>query len=213
MGDGRAGMGTSYQGLLVVGDLDVVVGALADGGVTAYVAQAAPDRVAVIPKESLSRSYADVASIAVLLSGQHGLAVLVHEMYDSDLLSLWVYEHGVVTHEYVSDIAITGEVMETDEGFVQTIDGVTYAMDDPAAPSGPRGADPVKIAPFGVGVIDRDRLGRLLVNGDDYAFVEGWHRLIVEALNLDPEPLTVAYRWFERGDRELGAVHVTHADQ
>jgi hypothetical protein len=35
------------------------------------------------------------------------------------------------------------------------------------------------------------------------------HAEIADVLNLDPEPLTIAYHWVERGEVELDAVHVT----
>ena len=202
-------MGTSYEGLLAVGELDEVAAALADGGVTAYVAAAASGRIAVIPKGDRRWNVADVAPIAVLLSGQHGLPVLAHDMYDSDRLWLWVYEHGVVTHEYISEMATVGDVVETSQGFIRTVDGVGYALDDPAAPRGPRGADPGRLVPFGVGTIDHAHLGRLLASASDWVFANEMHAEIAVALNLDPEPLTTAYHWIERGHVELDAIHVT----
>ena len=202
-------MGTSYEGLLVVGDLETVAGALAAGGVTAYVATVASGRMAVIPKGDPRWNVADVAPIAVLLSGGHGLPVLAHDMYDSDRLSLWIYEHGVITHEYVSDMASVGRVEETSEEFVRTVDGVTYALDDPSAPRGPRGAAPDQLARFGVGTIDYVRLGELLASSRDWVFANEMHAAIAEVLNLDPGPLTVAYHWIEGGDVDLDAVHVT----
>jgi hypothetical protein len=204
-----AGMGTSYEGLLVVGDLETVAGALAEGGVTAYVATAAPGRIAVVPKGDPRWNVADVATIAVLLSDEHGLPVLAHGMYDSDVLALWIYENGVVTHEYISEMAHVGSVEETEEGLTRTVDGVTYALDHPNAPRGPRGAAPDKLAAFGVGMIDHVRLGELLVSARDWVFANEMHAAIAQALNLDPGPLMIAYHWVERGDVRLDAVHVT----
>jgi hypothetical protein len=208
-GGGR-GMGTSYQGLLVVGDLETVAEALAEGGVTAYVATAATGRIAVIPKGDPRWNVVDLTPIAVLLSGPLGLPVLAHDMYDSDRLALWIFQRGVITHEYISDMASVGNVDETGEGFTRTVDGVTYGLNDSNAPRGPRGADPDKLAPFGVGTIDKARLGALLVSAADWVFANELHAAIAEALNLDPNPLMVAYHWFERGEIEqLDAVHVT----
>ena len=119
-------------------------------------------------------------------------------MYDSEVLTLRVYEQGVVTHEYVSEMRHVGHVEETGDGFFRVVDGVSYRLDDPAAPSGPRGADPDRLTPFGVDAIDRVRLGRLLVSGDQYIFADQMHADVIEALNLDPTPLTTAYRWVER---------------
>jgi hypothetical protein len=203
-------MGTSYEGLVVVGDQSVVVDALTDAGLAALVIEAAPGRVAVIPKEDARWGVADVVTVATLLSGRHGLAVLVHDLYDSEVLTLRIYEHGVVTHEYVSEMRHVGHVEETGEGFFRVVDGTSYRLDDPAAPSGPRGADPDRLTAFGVGAIDRDRLGRLLVSADQYVFANEMHAEVIKALNLDPIPLTTAYRWVERGEVELaGAVRVT----
>ena len=203
-------MGTSYEGLLAVGDQRVVVDALTDAGTAALVVEAAPGRVAVIPKEDARWGVADVVTVATLLSGRHGLPVLVHDMYDSEVLTLRVYEQGVVTHEYVSEMRHVGHVEETGDGFFRVVDGVSYRLDDPAAPSGPRGADPDRLTPFGVGAIDRDRLGRLLVSAAQYVFANEMHADVITALNLDPTPLTTAYRWVERGEVELtGAVRVT----
>jgi hypothetical protein len=202
-------MGTSYEGLVVVGDQGAVVDALTGAGVAALVVEAAPGRVAVIPKEGLRWGVADVASVAALLSGRHGLPVLVHDMYDSHRLTLLVYEQGAVTHEYISEMRHVGDVVETGEGFIRVVDGMSYALDDPAAPSGARGADPDTLTPFGVGAIDRDRLGRLLAGGPEYALATELHVEILTALNLDPAPLTTAYR-VERGEVELAdAVQVT----
>jgi hypothetical protein len=207
VGGGDFGVGSSYEGLLVVGERDVVVDALADGGVTAFVVPAAPGRIAVIPKEEQAGGVADVATIAALLSGRHGLPVLVHDMYDSDLLSLWVYEQGVVVHEYISEMGHVGEVEETNSGFVRVIDGVTYAPDD-KGPVGPRGADPDKLVPFGVGTIDRERLGRLLKSAPDWVYAHEMHVAIAMALNLAPDPLITDYHWVERGEVALDTVHI-----
>jgi hypothetical protein len=93
--------------------------------------------------------------------------------------------------------------------FTRTVDGVTYAPDEPSAPRGPRGAAPDKLARFGVGTIDHARLGELLVSARDWVFANEMHAAIVEALNVDPNPLMIAYHWIEGGDIAVGAVHVT----
>lgn len=44
-------MGTSYEGLLIVGELEAVVEALTLGRVEAMAVEAAPTRIAVIPRD------------------------------------------------------------------------------------------------------------------------------------------------------------------
>jgi hypothetical protein len=59
------------------------------------------------------------------------------------------------------------------------------------------GADPAILAPFGVGRVDMRRLGEALRgDGPEGALpAERRHRVILEALNLDPRGLTMAFRW------------------
>jgi hypothetical protein len=68
------------------------------------------------------------------------------------------------------------------------IGGVDYPAETPT-PSGPSGADPAALAPFGAGDVDLDRLGACLRGeflGRKPLFAEQQHRIILEAVNLDP---------------------------
>jgi hypothetical protein len=73
------------------------------------------------------------------------------------------------------------------------LDGVEYPSDAPS-PTGPLGADPHGLAPFGVGEVDLDRLAAALRGGDVRVPAEAQHWMILEALNLDPRALTTAFR-------------------
>ncbi|MFI0894842.1 hypothetical protein [Streptomyces sp. NPDC020983] len=155
-------MGTSYEGVLVVAGVGPVRTALAEAGVRAIVAPVGVGRTAILPREG-AHNVADVDELGCHLSGTCGFDVLVHSVYDSDLLSLYVYRGGECVHEYHSDTAFLGTAFEDDDGEMKLLsEGVLHDLDDPALPSGPRGAEPDVFAPFGTGDVDLDRLGGLL---------------------------------------------------
>ena len=191
-------MGTSYEGALVVAGVEEVRGALAAASLAAIVAPVGVGRTAVLPREDESM-WADAWGLGQYLSGSCGFGVLVHSLYDSDLLSLYVYRDGEAVHVYHSEQAHQGRLFEDEDGEMRIeLDGVLFAVDDPSLPSGPCGADPAVFAPFGTGDVDRDRLGALLrgegLTEDEQIFAESRHWSIAEALNLQPAALTEAYR-------------------
>lgn len=191
-------MGSSYQGALVVAEVEQVRMALMRAEVTAIVAPVGAERTAVLPREG-AYNMADVDGLGRYLSGTCGFSVLVHTLFDSDLLSLYVYRGGESVHEYQSDVAYLGQPFEDADGEMKVkFGGVLYDSDDESLPSGPCGADPEVFAPFGAGDVDLDRFGALLrgdgLDEDQQVFAESRHWAVAEALNLQPTALTTAYR-------------------
>jgi hypothetical protein len=195
-------MGASYQNLLVIGDLDDVVAALTTGGFVAIVVVVAPQRVVVLPREG-AYGVADVDAIAEYLSGVCAMQVLAQQVSDSDVVCLSVYRDGVEIHGYLSETSGIGEVTETVDGFVRVVDGVAYVEGDPAAPSGPRGAEAGPFIPFGLGETDPGQIAALLGSAPEYVFAEEHHADILRALNLPATALTAAFRWVEKGEVEI----------
>jgi hypothetical protein len=203
-GDVGAVMGTSYEGALVAAGLEQVCAALGGAEVTAIVAPVGVERTAVLPREG-AYNVADIDGLGRYLSGTCGFSVLVHSLCDSDLLSLYVYSGGESVHEYQSDVAHVGQPFKDADGEMKVVfDGVPFDFDDDSQPSGPRGADPGVFAPFGTGDVDPGRLGALLrgegLEEDQQVFAESRHWAIAEALNLQPAPLTSAYRHAKASD-------------
>jgi hypothetical protein len=182
-------VGTSYQTLLVVAEPADVRDDLAAAGHEGLVMPAGPGRTAVMPRED-EWEFAHVDDLAAQLGARHGWAALANVVQDSDVVLMLAYRAGALVHEYVSD-----ESMMVDD---------LDLPDEPVTP-GPKGADPAALASFGVGDVDLDRLGACLRGeaGDDadHVFAERQHWLILEALNLDPRGLTVAFR--HAGDADL----------
>lgn len=205
-------MGTTYEGMLVMADAAPVCAALSAAGWTAIVAPVGAGRTAVVPREGAYK-IADAHMLAERLSGAGvGFDVLVHSVFDSDLLSLDVYRAGESVHAYHSEMAYLGQPHEDEHGVMKIEFGdVMYAPDDPALPSGPRGADPTAFAPFGTGTVDLDRLAALLrgenLTEDEQIFADHRHWSIAETLNLHPAPLTTAYRHTKPTDHP-GAVRI-----
>lgn len=192
-------MGTSYEGVLVAAGVEPVRAALARAEVTAIVAPVGVERTAILPREG-AYNVAEVDDLGRYLSGACGFSVLVHTLYDSDLLSFYVYRGGECVHEYQSEMAYLGTSFEDDDGEMKVeLGGVLYASDDESLPSGPCGADPEVFATFGTGHVDRDRLGALLRcegldDEDACMYGQGLHWAVSEALNLQPAALTEGYR-------------------
>jgi len=188
-------MGSSYQTMLVVGDLPAVRAALVQAGIDGLVMPAGPDRVAVMPREG-DYDYADTRTIAQMISGRYGFATLSNRVYDSEVVYLDAYRDGHLWHAYLSDQSILVEWFLDDDGNPKfRFDGIEHPPEGPA-PTGALGADPNALAPYGVGNIDLDRLAAALrgPDEDEYLMAEHQHWLILEALNLDPRGLTTAYR-------------------
>src|SRR4030081_2768510 len=111
---------------------------------------------------------------------------------------MYAFRDGRVTHEYVSDQAMLVDwFIDDDDTTKFRLDGLEYPGDAPY-PRGPRGADAAMLARFGVGQVDLDRLGAALrgeFDGGASLYAEFQHRLILKAMNLDPQGLTTAFRW------------------
>jgi hypothetical protein len=202
-------MGTSYQTVLVVADLEQTVAALASMGADGVVVPASPDRTAVLPREG-EYDYADAYGLARSISAEFGYATLCQSLVDSDVLLMYAFRDGEMVHRYVSDQEMIVETSEDSDGtFVHTLDGVVY-RDWSAIPTGPVGADPLPLAPFGSGTVDHERLGaalRGLPGTEPHLLAEAMHWEILAALNLDPRGLTTAFRWQVRIDLP-GAVRI-----
>jgi hypothetical protein len=189
-------VGVSYEGLLVADEKAAVRAALQDLQAVAVIAPVGPGRTAVILQEG-RWNYADVGRLALDLSGRFGFTILTHEVGDSDVVFLDVFQHGRRIHRYVSDLGMLGSPIETDEGIMVEIDGVLYPDDAASLPRGPRGDDPEVFVPFGVGTVDQARLATALrgeLDEDTMLFAEQRHWKIIEALNLEAAPLTRAFR-------------------
>jgi hypothetical protein len=107
-----------------------------------------------------------------------GVPALTNEVFDSGLILMRVYRDGRRRHEYVSDRAAW--------------------------------TDPAMFGPFAVGPVNMSRLGAALRGeffGRGPRFAEFQHRLILKALNLEPRPLTTAFRW-ARAEDLPGAVRI-----
>ncbi|MEV6925638.1 hypothetical protein AB0M46_14215 [Dactylosporangium sp. NPDC051485] len=207
-------MGTSYQNLMVVGDLADVVGALADLGADAWVLPAASGRAAVLPREG-PHNHADADGLARAISATLHTAAMSNVVFDSDVVLINIYRNGNRVHEYVSEreMLVDWFIDENDEPKFR-LGGVEYPA-DAEYPKGPGGANPQIFAPLGVGPMDLDRLGATLrgdFGTDGQVFAEFQHRLIMKALNLDPTGLTTAFRWARPEDLP-GAVRVKPADR
>jgi hypothetical protein len=200
-------MGTSYEGLLAVADLGEVREALVRSGGHGLLASVAAARTALVPTETYG-GVADIESTAEDISRECRCGVLAHGVYDSDVLTLWVYRDGTRVHRYVSEAGALGEVFEDRDGLMKVkVDGVVYAESDPARPSGPIGADPREFLPFAFGRAGVDQVAAALT-GDGYGGdAEGRHCAFLRALNLDSVLLREAYDHLDPSEVE-GAVRV-----
>ena len=112
------------------------------------------------------------------LARDAGVPALTNEVFDSDLILMRIYREGRRRHEYVSDR--------------------------------PGWTDPAAFGPFGVGPVNMSRLGAALRGeffGAGPRLAEFQHRLILKAMNVQPRPLTTAFRWARVEDLP-GAVRV-----
>ncbi|MFB9414695.1 hypothetical protein [Dactylosporangium matsuzakiense] len=193
-------MGTSYQNVLVLGELADVVRALTDLGGDAWLLPAGPGRVAVLPREN-AYGYADADAHARLLSAKLGTLAASNSVVDSDVVFIELYRNGEHFHSYVSEQEFLVDWFIDGAGAPRyRLGGVEYPADAPY-PKGPGGADPAVFAPFGVGPVDLDRLGvALRGEGGDAFLAEDLDHSIMEALHLDPAGLRTAFRWAAEED-------------
>jgi hypothetical protein len=202
------GMGTSYETVLVVAEPPAVVSARTAARKEAWVAPAGAGRTAVVPKED-RHGIAHAPELAASLSAT-GYPALSHYVFDSDVIVLRAYRDGQLVHEYVSNQEMLVDWFIDDDGESRfRIDGVEYPADAPH-PTGPHGADPALLAPYGVGDVDHDGLGAALrgeLEEDERVLAERQHLRILEAMNLDPLWLTTAYRWVD-ADEYPGGIRV-----
>jgi hypothetical protein len=204
-------VGTSYQTLLVIAEPATLRSAAHELGVDGWLVSTGPQRSAILPREG-DGDYVDVRRLAKLLSSKVGPA-LSNEVVDSDAVVMAAYRDGRLVHEYVSDQAMLVDWFIDDDGRSRfRIGDREYPADSPT-PRGPAGADPGALAPYGIAPVDLDRLGAALRGefaGAGPVFAEFQHRLILKALNLDPRPLTTAFRWADPAELP-GAVRITQA--
>ncbi|WP_144126240.1 hypothetical protein [Catellatospora sichuanensis] len=196
-------MGTSYQNLLLIGEMAPLEKVVAMAATDGWLLPAGPGRVALLPREG-DLDVADVAAPAKRLSAALGTPVLTNEVIDSDAVIMTVYQDGRAVHRYVSDEAMLVDWFIDDDGRAMFRIGEVEYPADAAHPTGPSGADPQVFAPFGVGAVDRERLAAVLrgETGDaERLRAEEQHRLILEVLHLDPSALTTAFRGFHEEDR------------
>ncbi|MFI0795020.1 hypothetical protein ACH4OY_20390 [Micromonospora rubida] len=193
-------MGTSYQSILALGELAAVRAAVGDAGREAYVTAVGQRRWAVVPREEEESGYAEVNDLAELISAVTLEPAVAFNVFDSSVMSAIVYVAGEPAHEYVSDRSWVTEYWDDDDNeFWAGFDGTLHPVDGPLPPPGPSGADPAAFMALGVGEVDAGRLGAALrgdVPLDDAPrlFAECQHAEILDALGLDPCPLTRPFR-------------------
>ncbi|GIM88637.1 hypothetical protein [Paractinoplanes toevensis] len=179
-------MGSSYQTVLVAGDLDAVAlsAALVPVAISAVLLPVAERRWAVIPQD-------DAGELARLLSAACSGYAAAFEVFDSDVLSVTVFRRGTETHEYVSDQGFVVENWDDDGNEILTnLLGRSFAAGE-ELPTGPAGADPGAFAPLGVEPVDRAGLAAALTGPESMA--EQQHHSILHALNLTPGPLQMDF--------------------
>jgi hypothetical protein len=166
---------------------DVRTGVAASGG-DGLVMPAGVGRTAVMVRED-EWQVADVDNLAVQLGAAYGWAALSNAVHDSDVVIMSAYRDGGLTHRYVSDQAMLVDWFIDDNGTTKFRIGEVEYPEDAPSPSGPLGADPAVLAPFGTGRVDLERLGACLRGhfaDQEHVFAEQQHKMILEALNLDP---------------------------
>ena len=188
-------MGTSYETVLAVADMEDICQLLDELDQEAVVAEAAPRRIAIVP----GRGDFDARELARELSRRLAVSAAAWQVYDSDLVTAWIFAGGEQVHEYVSEQAVTVDVFEDDDGqFKVRIDGVLYPTDHAPTSRGPAGARVEQFLHLGSGQVDVEQLGRALRGGPHtkdtpWLFAEQQHWLIIEALGLDPRLLACGF--------------------
>jgi hypothetical protein len=166
-------MGSTYQTVLVTASIEDVVAA--DLDIEAWAIPVGRQRTAVVPEEGPD-NYVDPFELAARISTQTGLATIGNDVFDSDILTMIVFSQGRAIHRYASN------------------ERLHYGTESDA----PVGADPTAFAPYGVDLVNLDRLDAALRGEGDTSggmLAELRHRAILAALNLDPSPLTTPFRW------------------
>ncbi|GII23636.1 hypothetical protein [Planosporangium mesophilum] len=182
-------MVTWYENLLVAGEFELTVNALERAGFEAIVAPVARARVAVVPYEWSGGE--DLSDMVTLLGRDLGFAAIRWEN-NSFVLTADVWEGGRLTHWYVSELSNVAYRWVDELGPGPSIDPQGIPL-----PAGPVG-DPAVFARFGVGNVDIGRLAAALRGEGPSGVAPGrQHRAILEALNLDPLPLTDEFSSFD----------------
>lgn len=192
-------MGTSYQTILALGGLAQIRRVLTDVDTEAYVTPVGERRWAVVPREEEESGYAEVDDLAQLITLLTREPAVTFDVFDSSVMRATVHAGGREVHRYLSDGGWVTEYWDDDDNEVLAgFDGTLHPLDAPPPP-GPSGDDPAVFAPLGVGAVDIVALGAALrgeVPLDDAPrlFAECRHRAILDALGLDPRPLTRPFR-------------------
>ncbi|WP_433386580.1 hypothetical protein [Micromonospora sp. KLBMP9576] len=192
-------MGTSYQTILASGELAQIQTVLTDVDTEAYVTAVGERRWAVVPREAEESGYAEVDDLAQLITLRTGEPAVTFDVFDSSVMTATLHVDGHEAHRFLSDRGWVTEYWDDDDNEVLAgFDGTIYPVDAPPPP-GPSGDDPAVFAPLGVGAVDLVALGAALrgqVPPDDAPrlFAECQHRAILDALRLDPCPLTRPFR-------------------
>ncbi|MEU8046130.1 hypothetical protein AB0B71_18540 [Micromonospora echinofusca] len=191
-------MGTSYQTILALGALAQIRRVLTDVGTEAYVTPVGERRWAVVPREEEGSGYAEVDDLAQLITLLTREPAVTFDVFDSSVMRATVHAGGREVHRYLSDGGWVTEYWDDDNEVLAGFDGTLHPLDAPPPP-GPSGDDPAVFAPLGVGAVDSVALGAALrgeVPLDDAPrlFAECRHRAILDALGLDPCPLTRPFR-------------------
>jgi len=180
-------MGSSYQTILAVGEVDDVRRAADLYGRPVAITPVGEGRWAVVPEGE--HGYAETAPLAELIS-RRGYAA-TFEVFDSDVLTAAVYRDGGIVHEYLSDQAYLVEYWDDDgEMFLSDMLGNSYRPGE-TPPHGPAGADPDAFAPLGIEPLDRAALAAAL--NASASMADSLHHDILHALNLTPGPLQRTY--------------------
>ncbi|MCO8273369.1 hypothetical protein M1L60_22510 [Actinoplanes sp. TRM 88003] len=178
-------MGSSYQTVLAVGELEDVRAAVAGCGQRAVIMPMGERRWAVVPEGD--GVYAETDGLATRLK-----LAATFSLFDSDVLVAMLFRDGAAYHEYLSDQSQLMEAWDDDDNEIWfDMLGRPYP---PGAtpPSGAYGADPVAFVPLGLGPVDEAELASALAGPERDAGEQ--HHAIVHALNFeDARPLTMKY--------------------
>ncbi|MEV4662226.1 hypothetical protein AB0J85_09760 [Micromonospora echinofusca] len=192
-------MGTSYQTILALGGLAQIRRVLTDVDTEAYVTPVGERRWAVVPREEEESGYAEVDDLAQLITLLTREPAVAFDVFDSSVMRATVHAGGREVHRYLSDRGWVTEYWDDDDNEVLAgFDGTLYPLDAPPPP-GPSGDDPAVFAPLGVGTVDIVALsaalrGEVPLDDAPRLFAECRHRAILDALGLDPCPLTRPFR-------------------
>ena len=179
-------MGTTYQTILVAGDLADIRAGISTKCVVLPVGER---RWAVIPHQE--DGYAETEELARHLSRPPGALTAAFQVFDSDILAALLFRAGAGIHEYLSEQAYLEPYWEEDGTEVQMdFLGRPYGLDE-QPPTGPYGADPAMFAPLADGQADEPALAEALTGREPMA--DHRHHELLHALNLWPRPLQSTY--------------------